>query len=189
PAIQGIWSLGETAEGWLVFSRVRPPERRAEQPCKLYLGVVFEELPTCLAELTEALGRSRALQFKIGAERGGLLRPDKCVAYFPSKEAVLEASRALLPIATGRRVQGVPFSAEIGAAGALSWGLDPQPLGFGERASWRQWICEKLAAALVLARDSEGEGIEPWRFALERLGLEGVDIETFMPTAGWSEAA
>jgi len=188
-AIESRWSLGETAEGWLVFSRVRPVERPADQPCKLYLGLAFEELPACLVALAEALGRSAALQFKIGADRAGLLRPDKCVAYFPGREAVLEASQHLLAVAEGRRVQAVPFSAEIGAAGALSWGVDPATQWFGERESWRQWICEKLAAALVLARGGESHGIEPWRFALERLALEGVDAETFMPTSGWSEAA
>ena len=188
-AIDRFWSAGNDNPAWAVFASRQPQRRRAEQPCKLYLGLALEELPECLPPLVAELGRSEAVQFKIGVELAGLLRPDKLVVYFPSKDALLAAAQALLPIVADRTVHAVPFSAEIAAAGALSWGIDPGTAWFGDRASWRQWICEKLAAALVTARHSDVHGLEPWQFALERLRLEGVDTETFMPTGNWSEAA
>jgi hypothetical protein len=187
-AIDRFWSPVNDA-AWVAFASRQPRRRRAQQPCKLYLGLALEELPDCLPPLVMELGRSEATQFKIGAELGGLLRPDKLVSYFPDKEALRTAAQALLPIVADRTVHAVPFSAEIAAAGALSWGIDPETAWFGNRASWRQWICEKLAAALVTSRHSDVRDLEPWQFALERLRLEGVDTETFMPTGNWSERA
>ncbi len=186
--IDRFWSSGDDHPAWAVFVSRQPRRRRAEQPCKLYVGLALEELPDCLPPLAEELGRSEALQFKIGVELPGLLRPDKLVVYFPNKDALRGAAQAVLPIVADKTVHAVPFSAEIAAAGALSWGIDPQTAWFGDRASWRQWICEKLAAALITARHSDVHGLEPWQFALERLRLEGVDPETFMPTGHWSEA-
>jgi hypothetical protein len=188
-AIDRFCSSSDDDSAWAVFMSRHARGRRPAQPCKLYLGLALEELPDCLSPLVGALECSEATQFKIGVELAGLLRPDKLVIYFPSKEALLATAQALLPIVAGRTVHAVPFSAEIAAGGALSWGIAPETAWFGERASWRQWVCEKLAAALVTARYSNVDGLEPWQFALERLRLEGVDTETFMPTGNWSEAA
>ena len=186
-AVNRFWSRGDDNSPWVVFARRHQPERqRSEQSCKLYIGLALEELPACLPPLAAELGRSRALQFKIGAELDGLLRPDKLVAYFPSKDALLATAQALRSIVAKRTVQAVPFTAEIETGGALSWGVDPANAWFGERVSWRQWICEKLAVALIAARSGITETVAPWQFALERLELEGVDTRTFMPTGRWS---
>jgi hypothetical protein len=77
---------------------------------------------------------ARPLQFKIGSDAWGLLRPDKIVAYFPDFERLAEA------------------------AGGLA---------------------EGLSRALLTAREA-GEA-EPWRFALDRLRLEGIDTATWTP--------
>ena len=188
-AIERFWLVSTDTPGWLVFSPKGARPRNTQRPCKLYIGLALEELPACLPVLATELGCSAAMQFKIGADLAGLLRPDKLVAYFPDKEALLAAAQVLLPMLAGRRVHAVPFSAEIGAEGALSWGMDPQTAWLGDRTSWRQWICEKLAGALVMARQGKSDGVESWLFALERLRLEGVDTATFMPTGNWSEAA
>lgn len=173
---------------WLVFTRRAPQRERTTQSCKLYVGLTFEELAKCMPAIADALGRSAASQFKVGTDLDGLLRPDKFVAYFPNKAALHDAGRELLPIIADRAVHVVPFTAAIAPSGALSWGMDPQNAWFGDRQSWRQWICEKLAAALVAARSSTAETVAPWQFALERLRLEGVDTDTFMPTGNWSGA-
>ena len=188
-AIARWWSRGEDDSPWLVFSRRQSPRQRREQSCKLYVGLAFEELPDCLPALAEKLAGGEALQFKIGTDLDGLLRPDKLVAYFPSKETLSAAAQALLPIVSNRAVHAVPFSAEIAASGALSWGMDPANAWFGERVSWRQWMCEKLASALIAARGNAAGPVAPAQFALERLRLEGVDTGTFMPTGNWSETA
>ena len=82
-------------------------------------------------------------------------------------------------------VQGVPFTAEIGGEGLLSWGVDPAQerhrLAWEGPVSWRLFVTSRLARALLHARHESGPGLEPWRFALERLRLEGVDISTWTP--------
>lgn len=188
-AIARFWSRGDDDSPWLVFTRRQSQRQRREQSCKLYVGLAFEELPDCLPVLAEALAAGEALQFKIGTDLDGFLRPDKLVAYFPNKETLSAAAQALLPILSNRAVHAVPFSAEIAASGALSWGMDPDNAWFGDRMSWRQWICEKLAAALIAARSSAAGTVAPWQFALERLRLEGVNTGTFMPTGNWSGTA
>jgi len=188
-AIARDWSRGDDDSPWLVFTRRRSQRQRTGQSCKLYVGVAFEELPGCLSALAEGLAAGAALQFKIGTDLDGLLRPDKLVAYFPSKDTLSAAAQALLPILSNRAVHAVPFSAEIGGSGALSWGMDPAEAWFGDRMSWRQWVCEQLAAALIAARSSAAGAVAPWQFALERLRLEGVNTDTFMPTGHWSGTA
>ena len=188
-AIARDWSRGDDDSPWLVFTRRRSQRQRTGQSCKLYVGVAFEELPGCLSALAEGLAAGAALQFKIGTDLDGLLRPDKLVAYFPGKDTLSAAAQALLPILSNRAVHAVPFSAEIGGSGALSWGMDPAEAWFGDRMSWRQWMCEQLAAALIAARGSAAGAVAPWQFALERLRLEGVNTDTFMPTGHWSGTA
>ena len=188
-AIARDWSRGDDDSPWLVFTRRRSQRQRTGQSCKLYVGVAFEELPGCLSALAEGLAAGAALQFKIGTDLDGLLRPDKLVAYFPGKDTLSAAAQALLPILSNRAVHAVPFSAEIGGSGALSWGMDPAEAWFGDRMSWRQWVCEQLAAALIAARSSAAGAVAPWQFALERLRLEGVNTDTFMPTGHWSGTA
>jgi hypothetical protein len=185
-ALDTYWKQHEPGEAWTVFDVRRAGAARGARLCKLYLGIAFEELPQRLPAIAEALGESEALQFKIGAGLGGMLRPDKLVAYFPSKETLLRASRRLLPAIAGATVHGVPFSAGIDAQGLLSWGSDPLPESPGEGLSWRQWICRKSAEALVRARGEVNASLPAWRFALERLRLDGIDTATFMPTASWS---
>ena len=111
------------------------------------------------------------------------------MAHFPNKDCLLAAARDLAPIVADRTVHAVPFTAAITASGTLSWGMDPENNWFGDRASWRQWICERLAAALIAARNSTVETVAPWQFALERLRLDGVDTDTCLPTGSWSGAS
>jgi hypothetical protein len=188
-AIDALWSRSEDNSPWLVFRRRQLQRKRVEQSFKLYVGVAFEELPDCLPSLVRELGCSEALQFKIGADLDGLLRPDKLIAYFPSKDALLTAAQALQPVVAKLTVHAVPFSAEIAGAGTLSWGIDPTNASDANRLSWRQWICEKLADALTSARGRVAGDVTPWQFALERLRVEGIDTNTFMPTGSWPGAS
>jgi hypothetical protein len=75
----------------------------------------------------------------------------------------------------------------------LSWGFDPPPdkgaLAWRERESWRLWVTNRLAIALVSAKRRGAAGIEPWQFALERLRLENVDTDTWAPTGSFVRSA
>src|SRR4029077_16193702 len=132
-------------------------------------------------------------------------RADKIVADLDSFEQVEEVGRALderLGDVSGQGgavtaglwrdggvswAQGVPFTADLCRDGLVSWGMDPhQPpvLAGHEYVSWRRWITNRLASALLDARDVPPAGVEPWRFALQRVRQEGIDTGTWTPLSG-----
>jgi hypothetical protein len=160
---------------------------------KLYVSPAPEALPGCFAAVVEGLAAKRsggAWQLKVGSDAAGLLRPDKMVAYFPSFESLAEAAGLLAPRLAGIPAHGVPFTAEAGGDGLLSWGVDPpaaeSPLPGAGRESWRLWLTHRLARALLAARAARAvhsTTVEPWQLALERLRLEGVSTETWTPGA------
>jgi hypothetical protein len=197
--LDGAWSP-LSMEGWLSWqSRSRSTETgHAGGPTwKLYVSPRPEALAESFGEVLAALTAARASQFKVGRDAGGLLRPDKIVSYFPSWERLAEAAGAVLERLDGVPAQGVPFTAEVGGAGLVSWGVDPpeaerSTLG-GGRESWRVWVAQRLAWSLLAARRQAGESVEsrtePWRFALDRIRLEGVDTATWAPSAAlWKSA-
>jgi hypothetical protein len=135
--------------------------------------------------LVHVLADVRALHFKIANNAVGLLRPDKIVIYFWNFENLKEAAMRIATRLAGCPVQGVPFTAGITQDGLLSWGIDPvpknSPLTSREWESWRLWTTNRLATALLAAKGAKTNRLEPWRFALERLRLEGVDTNTWTP--------
>lgn len=179
------WQRLPEREGWIswISRAVDGAEGRPDGPTwKLYVSPLPENLPEFGAVL-EALTASRARQFKVGRDAAGLLRADKIVAYFPTFERLAEAAEAVVARLAGAPAQGVPFTSEIGGGGLLSWGMDPprseRTWSLGE--SWRHWLALRLARDLLAARQAAVE--EPWRFALDRLRLEGIDTDTWTPGA------
>jgi len=192
-----VWEGRPPSEAWLSWRAraAEPLSSREGVTWKLYVSPEPEALAGSFGEILEALAAARTPQFKIGADASGLLRPDKIVAYFPSFERLAGAAEAIASRLGGIPAQGVPFTSEIrsesrseiGGEGLLSWGADPpaddphRSRGGGE--SWRLWLTHRLAQALLGAWASGSGSMEPWRFALERLRLEGVDTETWTPGA------
>jgi hypothetical protein len=172
---------------------------------KLYLSPALEALPAAFAAMVETLEDVGTGDFKVGSDAAGLLRPDKLVLYFAEREELLAAAGELARRLPGLPAHGVPFTAEIGLAGALSWGMDPprsaRLVSWHEGESWRIWVVRRLAAALLAAREGEPEERErhrerneegrlaPWQFALERLRREGVDVDRWTPAAHLWRAA
>jgi len=184
------WRPSPPSEAWLSWrSRAIEPADSGGVTWKLYVSPAPEALAEGFGAVLEALAAARAGQFKIGAAAAGLLRPDKIVAYFPTFERLEEAARAVESRLAGVPAQGVPFTSEIAGDGLLSWGMDP-PVSerdpWGGRESWRLWLTHRLARALIAARNA-GEEVEPWRYAVERLRLEGIDPASWTPAASqWS---
>lgn len=178
------WERLDPSEGWLSWvsrSGGEPPPD-SSPTYKLYVSPTPESLAEGFGAVLTALTAARPFQFKIGSDAWGLLRPDKIVAYFPGFERLAEAAGGLAEGLSGVPAQGVPFTAEIGGDGLLSWGIDPPALESSTSEgpeSWRFWLVRKLARALLTARET-GEA-EPWRFALDRLRLEGIDTATWTP--------
>lgn len=181
---------GGSAEWWLSWrSRQDGDLSGGGSTWKLYLSPVPEALPESFGDILEALAAGRAAQFKIGADALGILRADKIVAYFPSFERLATAAEALETRLSGIPAQGVPFTSEIGGDGLLSWGVDPprEEAAIGGGESWRLWLTHRLARALLSARSVPDA--EPWRFALDRVRLEGVDTDTWTPGAAlWTRS-
>lgn len=173
------WQGPEETPHWRIWRSVRRPPHSGSAPYKLYVSPLPGHLGPASSEISAALRRHQATEFKIGSP----LRPDKLVAYFPGFEPLAAAARDLEGRLAGLPAHGVPFTAAIDRSGLLSWGFDPplseQSALWQGRESWRFWICNRLARALL---DAHREGsAEPSRFALLRLGLEGIETATWTP--------
>jgi hypothetical protein len=85
---------------------------------------------------------------------------------------------------SGCAPHGTPFSAELVGEGLLSWGADPQFDNSPGRVpeSWREYVCNRLAFALVTARSASPTDASLVRFALDRLRLDGIDPDAWAPT-------
>jgi hypothetical protein len=133
-----------------------------------------------------AIEHCRANAFKIGKDLMGVLRSDKMIAYFSHREQAHEAADRILAQLKGCPSHGVPFTAQLGSP-LLSCGEDPPAdrdvPPWLARQSWRLWVTNRLAVALAQALqqadDDPAASPEPWKFAVDRLSLEGVDTNTW----------
>ena len=178
----------EDAPGWLSWARLRGTRRPAAGPTyKLYVSPPADRLPQVLEILVDALATTPASAFKVGVGAAGVLRPDKLVVYFSRFDDLGAAAQGLTRKLAGLPAHGVPFSAEIAGDGLLSWGMDPpaeeRSLPWQASESWRLWVTNRLAVALLEGKRAASEEVPPWRFALERLRLEGVDVDRWTPAA------
>jgi len=193
------WSV-TTAKGshWINFGRAterRTAARRSPDQAsyKLYVSPLPSALSDAFPALQDALIAFGVRHFKVAGTAAGLLRPDKLVAYFDSRDTLLAVADALTRRLHGLPAQGVPFTAAIDAEGLLSWGVDPptdaRPLSWQPQQSWRSWITSTLAGALLDGRQHPVP-ISPAEFAVQRLSLEGVDVDRWAPAQTlWRDAA
>jgi hypothetical protein len=161
--------------------------------CKLYISPRTDRLPEFFPTIIAVLGRCRVHHFKIGKGAQGLLRPDKMVAYFSTYEDLIATAEQLKQELAGCLAHGVPFTADLGGDGLLSWGVDPpaegEVLPWLGRESWRLWVTNRLAVALITTSTEKTANLEPWQFALRRLQLEGVDTRSWTPSgADWQRS-
>jgi len=158
---------------------------------KLYVSPRPENIRDAYEAVVRTLA-GRDIDFKIGQDAGGLLRPDKMVAYFGDRAELDDVATELRARLAGCPAHGVPFTAAIGADGLLSWGLDPpaheRALSWLGRESWRLWLASKLGTAVAFAK-MESQTAEPWRFAVERVRRLGVDVERWTPSESLWRAA
>lgn len=179
-------------EGWRTFQAVRPGTPAAsEARFKLYVSPDCWSLRDALSRALPVLRELGAPRFKIGRDVYNLLRPDKLVVYFPDFSSLTRAASELAAVLQGVPAHGVPFTAEYTRSGLLSWGADPPRtqtvLRWQERESWRLWLTNRLAAALLDAREGARGTVEPWRYALDRLRLEDIDITRWIAAEGHLE--
>jgi hypothetical protein len=183
---------GESRDGWLIWrGRADAARSDSEIAYKLYVSPKVESVPEALRAVLELFAGGGASTCKIGRNLFGLLRPDKLVVYFKTFDDLEAAAGRLQRELGGMPAHGVPFTAEIAGDGLLSWGIDPPRdqhlLGWRGSESWRLWVTNRLATAILAAKGSGSHSVEPWQFALDRLRLEGLDPESWTP-AGHSLA-
>jgi hypothetical protein len=188
---------GGGAQGWMSWQPSQRTPHGDDSPTtyKLYVSPACSELRAGFEATAEATALSRAFHWKVGNDVYGLLRPDKIVVYFREFADLQDTAARILERLERCPAHGVPFTAELAGAGLLSWGIDPpteqHSVPWLERESWRLRISNRLATALLLAKASAPTGISAWRFAMDRLRLEGIDTETWTPTRAltWAEPA
>ena len=171
-------------DGWIFWQNVRPPAGRRAVAYKLYLSPHPAFLREGFEALVSGAESTGAIAFKVGKDLSGILRPDKLIAYFSRFEELREAAERILADLRGCPAQGVPFTAQLESP-LVSWGADP-PVekdvpAWLSRQSWRLWVANRLAVALLMARQDSQLRIEPWQFAVDRLRLEGVDTDNWIP--------
>lgn len=182
----------ERANGWLSWYSRTARARDAEGVThKLYVSPRPEHIREAFEAVVRVLADFPGSQMKVGQDAGGLLRPDKLVTYFHTREELDEAAEALQRQLGGCPAHGVPFTAGIDEDGLLSWGLDPpeseQTLSWLGRESWRLWLAQRMGAAMAIAKRARGNAVEPWRFVVERVRRQGVDVDTWTSAASlWS---
>jgi hypothetical protein len=159
-----------TYPGWLGFARA-PAPGEAPAGYKLYVSPRPEALATAFPVIAAVFAAMGVRAFKVGRSLEGLLRPDKIVAYFNARPHLDEVAAALSTALADCPAQGVPFTAEVGADGLLSWGTDP-PAG-GSALSWRSWVTRQVATALMATRPAIGE--DAVAAALRTVATAGVD--------------
>ena len=189
------WRSPSSTQGWITwFPRQRKPFDTSKPMYKLYISPRPENIRDAFHAVVRALAGMGGADFKIGEDAAGLLRPDKLVAYFASREEVDSAAAAILRRLDGCPAHGIPFTAGIDDAGLLSWGIDPpdseRSLSWMSRESWRLWLAAKLGDAIAFAKTcGTRRDVEPWRFARERVRRLGVDVDGWTPTDALWRAA
>jgi len=168
------WWKMEPWSGWVLrddAARTGPPVY------KLYISPTWQYLGQAMRLCLPILKDKNACAFKWGRGLTGVLRPDKFVIYFRDADSLHSAAASLLTKLGHLPAQGVPFTAEIGGAGLISWAKDPCASGdeAQSRISWRQLVCKCLADSLTAASSDTGNDRQPCEAALEHLREQGVD--------------
>ena len=180
----------EDGDAWIQWmTRDEYLVKRSERDVqyKLYVSPSLADLPVVFEQTIGVLAEAGAPTFKVGGTARDITRPDKLVAYFPTRERTLDCGAMLAEKLGQRRAQGVPFSAEVGGDGLISWGVDPAEIpGRSSQLSWRRWVCRRLAHYIATAGATPGA--QAWQFAFERLRLEGVNTATWEPNVALMNA-
>jgi hypothetical protein len=174
-----------TLQGWRMWRSKRRHKGKSGSGYKLYVSPQTPSLGEAFRASADVFERTGVQQFKVGRDLHGILRPDKLVAYFSSEDDVRETGERLYAKLGGMPAHGVPFTCDLHGDGLLSWGMDPprrtQVLPWQERQSWRLWVVNRLAIALLAAKARPSTNTEPWKFALDRVRFDGVETNSWMP--------
>jgi hypothetical protein len=171
---------GPPVAPWCIWrphsDRIEPAGRR----WKVYVSPHPLQLAEAVAAAMAACAELPVISLKYGADAQGMLRPDKLVVHLATPEAVHLLADRLLSALDGCPVHGVPYTAELGGDGLISWGCDPPPGSSAAEIgpSWRAWVTRLLAEGLAGERRP---GAESWERSLNDIERAGVDPSTWAP--------
>ncbi len=170
---------------WLMYTRDLNGYNRTKNNVtyKMYVS----PLPSSLREVYEKtimlLSSTKAFSFKTGINQDGMLRPDKFVIYFHEYEHLHEAAALLNTQLKEYPVQGVPFTAQLDDTGLLSYGIDPPGNNKldSQGGSWRAHVAEKLAVAVLQAKEAQLDAKDAYEYIINKIYLEQIDPHTWVP--------
>lgn len=163
-----------SAGAWIIWHRREVKTRRSIY--KLYVSPDGAHVRPCLDAVLGLLPSIGMLSCKAGADLHNLLRPDKLVAYFAGRDEAMRAAEALVRALAGAPVHGVPFTAELGGGGLISWGIDPPVSRSGPAASWRGRITRRIADSLIASHQAGVHGRDAVQAAMTQSTDEGIDL-------------
>ena len=166
-----------TFPGWLSFA-YDGVTVTGQAACKLYISPKPAALAKAFPSVARVLAQHKVRSFKVGRGIEGLLRPDKIIAYFDDQDSLQRVAGELAQGLCGCAAQVVPFTADAGGDGLLSWGIDP-PLG-NDSISWRAWITRRLAEGLAQAHTANSS--DAVTTALRHVTAHGVNVATWTAT-------
>jgi hypothetical protein len=123
--------------------------RRRNGHYKIYVSPIVGAFRHTVGAALAALSDCAVLKF--ARKHNGTLRPDKIVIYTDSMAHTRRVAGRLLAAVGETRAQGVPFTAELGGDGLLSWAMDPGSTEFRRFSSWRVWISHALVTCINAA--------------------------------------
>ena len=172
---------GPPTSHWCRWRPIAAPTMRRDRVWKVYISPHPQDLADNICIALSACEGLPILSLKYGADEYGMLRPDKLVVHLATRDSVDVLGGRLLLMLGGCPVHGVPFTAELGGDGLVSWGCDPPAGSAVARVtpSWRSWVTQELARGLACG---SAFGIEPWQHALQAIALAGVDPVTWAPS-------
>lgn len=178
----GDWRIAPS-DSW---TYMRPGSTRSGSSSgwKLYFSPTAEALVDVLPLVAETFSQCRAAQWKVGRHPQGLLRPDKIVGYFSSRDDLAAAADRFATKFADITAHGVPFAVPAEPTGLVSWGADPRPTPGAEPMSWRFAFCELMAEWLLMT-DAAEVGENRVDQALRLCAADGFDPVSFEPSAAW----
>jgi hypothetical protein len=175
------WSECPPEAGWRSWVRPGSASSGQGQSYKLYVSPALASTGAAFADVVRVASESGVTCIKVGRRLTDLVRPDKLVAYFDTFEETAQVAARLAPLLDGLPTQGVPFTCALRDDGMLSWGIDPPASPGWPGVSWRAWLCDELAGAIV--RDPRRTVDERVGEAIDHVRHLGVDPDSWHPDA------
>lgn len=163
---------------WMYLRRKNGDGRnRGSEAFKLYLNVHPYDVNSLLRQFLPLIDSVIAHSIKIACNSLAMMRPDKFILYFNSRETMEDAANIICPILGSYRVQALPFTSPLTANGILTWGQDPESsndrIQWMEQDSHRSAVCNLIAASLFACRHLSSK-FDKWNFLVKRLAMEGI---------------